>query len=179
MANYTVTAMINNKLVLLVFVTFLPISLISGQGLEIYLVNHNHPDFTKEYTYDHCYYCFEPHKSDLYDSALVMESDIVTFIWEKQSITLSDEGLQKLENLTIPLQGLAAAFTINGEPIYGFWLWNIVSSVGCDRVFALIYPDTCATLKIGFGLPENFAKGNDPRFDERIKQYLKTQELIK
>jgi hypothetical protein len=171
--------MINNKLVLLAFILFLPISHISGQGLEIYLVNHDYPDFKKEYTDEHCYYCFEPQKCNLYDTSLIKQSDIINFNWEKQSITLSDEGLHKIKNLTIPLQGLAAAFTIDGEPIYGFWLWNILSSFGCDRVFALIYPDTSETLKIGFGLSKKFAEGDDPRFDERLKQYLTTQGLIK
>jgi hypothetical protein len=76
------------------------------------------------------------------------------------------------------LSGLAVTLTIDKEPIYGFWLWNPVSSFGCDGTFAFVYPNS-KNLTIEFGLPKDYAKGTDPRFNRKIKDYLTKINLIK
>ena len=146
----------------------------AGQGLEIYLVKHDFPNFTNEKRAD-CYYCFSPIKNDLFDKPLLVESDIQYFEWTNQQIKLTDVGLDKIKKLDIPLQGLAAAIVVDGQPVYGFWFWNIISSFGCDRVFT--YPTL--DFKIAFGLPSDNTKGEDPRFDSKLREYLTKSGLIK
>jgi hypothetical protein len=135
-------------------------------GLEIYQVNIEYPDFTKQPKLE-CYYCFEPQKRDLFDEPIIMESDIENFDWESQKITLTEEGKRKIHKVEIPLQGLPVAMVLNEKPIYGFWFWNGVSSFGCDRVFT--YPKG-GVFDLRFGHMKPY--GQDPRFDNRIKQYL-------
>lgn len=136
-------------------------------GIEIYQVRISNPDFTKALESE-CIYCFEPKKSDLYDEPIITESDIESFDWEKQQITLTEEGKHKMFETEIPLEGLPVAMVLNEKPIYGFWFWNMVSSFGCDRVFT--YPKM--DFKIKFGLPDNNTFGEDPRFDDGLKNYL-------
>lgn len=147
-----------------------------GQGLEIYLVKHDYPDFTKEHLDTSCYYCFKPNKIDLFDSALIKQSDIEYFDWEVQTIKLNANGIKKLIALKVPLKGMAAAISIDNEPIYGFWFWNIVSSFGCDWVCT--YPVNLG-FKLQFGLPTGNTKGIDPRFDKRIEDYIIKTNLKK
>ncbi|MET1259013.1 hypothetical protein ABV409_06710 [Flagellimonas sp. DF-77] len=138
-------------------------------GIEIYLVNKSHPDLYNEQIGElDCYYCFEPAKSDLFDKPLIEKNDIEKFDWNEQKIILSKRGTEKLNELHIPLRGLAVALVLNNEPIYGFWFWTLESSFGCDYVYT--YPKK--NFKIKYGLPKNFARGNDPRFDKRIATYL-------
>lgn len=146
-----------------------------GQGLEIYLVKHDYPDFTKKHSDSSCYYCFKPIKFDLFDSALIKQCDIEYFDWKSQVIKLNESGLKKLKALKIPLQGLAATIVIDKEPVYGFWFWNVVSSFGCDWVCT--YPDL--GFKLEFGLPAGNTKGKDPRFDKRIDDYIIKTRLKK
>lgn len=63
---------------------------------------------------------------------------------------------------------MPVAMMLNGEIIYGFWLWNVFSSFGCDRVFT--YPKMGFFIK--FGLPNDYIFGEDPRFDKRIEEFL-------
>ena len=136
------------------------------QGLSIYNAYHLSPDFT-ENANPNCYYCFEPNEDILYDYSLLSDYHIEKFDYENQQIILTELGRKIVENLEIPLLGLPVILTLNGEIIYGFWLWNYASSFGCDRVYT--YPKI--DFKIKFGLPQNNTFGNDPRFDERLKEY--------
>jgi hypothetical protein len=111
-----------------------------GQELELYQVKQDYPKFT-EAPYDtFCFCCYMPTQADLINGALINESDIEYFDWTSQEVKLSKNGMEKLIRVDIPLKGLPVTFTINGEPIYGFWLWNIVSSDGCDGVTAVVNP---------------------------------------
>ena len=58
--------------------------------------------------------------------------------------------------------------TLNEKIIYYLWFWNIDSSFGYDRVYTFPTVD----FKISFGLPKNNHFGNDPRFDEMLKNYI-------
>jgi hypothetical protein len=142
-----------------------------GQGLQIYLVQAS-PDFRESVK---CNYCFEVTDKIMFKSPLLEQSDIEFFDWESQTIQLKKEGQEKIEKLKIPLQGQAATIVIDGKPIYGFWLWNALSSFGCDRVYA--YPTL--NFKLEFGLPVDHATGQDPRFDNRIKDGLVRERLMK
>lgn len=130
--------------------------------MSIYKTYHLFPDFTDNTEVD-CYYCFEVDEDKLFDYPLLSDYHIEKFNYENQQIILTETGQRIIDNLKIPFQGLPIALTLNGEIIYGFWLWNDVSSFGCDRVYA--YPKL--DFKIKFGLPKNNSFGSDPRFDER------------
>ena len=136
------------------------------KGLSIYMAYHFYPDFT-ESTNSVCYYCFEPNEDNLFNFSLLSDYHIEKFDYENQQIILTELGQKIVENIEIPIQGLPVIMTLNGEIMYGFWLWNDISSFGCDRVYT--YPKL--DFKIKFGLPQNNTFGNDPRFDERLKEY--------
>ena len=146
-----------------------------SQGLEIYLVYQRYPNFTIEYPDDHCYYCLDLDNIDFNETALVSQSEILSFDWQNQVIELSDSAIQKLRNLNIPLQGLAVAFAINKKPIYGFWLWQYYSSFVCDRAFAYVYSDS-NILTIRFR--KEYTKGEDPRYNDELRVYLINLKLI-
>lgn len=144
-------------------------------GLEIYLVKRPFPDFSVKQGDNYCYYCFEPKEADLFPEPLITENDIEYFDWDKQKIKLNIHGKSKIDSLDIPLQGIAVAMVLNGKPIYGFWFWNLLSSFGCDRVYT--YP--AIGFEIEFGLPDDYKKGEDPRYDEELFEYLKTTTLLR
>jgi len=136
------------------------------QGLSIYKTYHFYPDFTKN-TKPDCYYCLKENEDNLYDYSLLSDYHIKKFDYKNQQIILTELGQKIVEKLEIPLQGLPVVLTLNGQIIYGLWLWNEVSSFGCDRVYT--YPKL--NFKIKFGLPQNNTFGKDPRFDKRLKEY--------
>lgn len=136
------------------------------KGLSIYRVYEYFPDFTKEEKPD-CYYCLNITDENLFEHTLISDWQIKNFDYKNQVIELTESGKREIEKLEIPLQGFPVALTLNGEIIYGFWLWNTYSSFGCDRVFS--YPNLDFALR--FGKPEEFKFGSDPRFDERLKKY--------
>jgi hypothetical protein len=47
MSNYKKTALMKFRMIILLIFGFSLVNEVSGQGLEIYLVKHNYPDFTK------------------------------------------------------------------------------------------------------------------------------------
>ncbi|HHS95836.1 MAG TPA: hypothetical protein ENJ45_04535 [Phaeodactylibacter sp.] len=136
--------------------------------LEIYKLKHPHPDVRNKQHKD-CFYCVPLKKDILYDEPLLVESDIADFDWKRQKIILTASGKEKIKKLHIPMQGLAVAFVLEGEPVYAFWMWSKRSSYGCDRVYT--YPRT--DFMLGFGLPKGFEYGEDPRYDERLERYVR------
>ena len=162
-----------NLLFSLVFsILVIPANQDAQEGLAIHLVDQPYPDFTQGNK--ECYYCFELQKEKISDQPILTEDDIASFDWDSQQIMLTDAGKEKVLKLNIPLPGLAVAFVLNGEPVYGFWFWNSLSAFTCDRV--------CATptkeFKITFGLPGVKPYGSDPRFDDTLKAYV-TKNLKK
>jgi len=143
-------------------------------GLEIYLIEQNFPDFTKDRKESDCYYCFEAKKEILFTDPLIKQSDIEYFDWDRQFIKLTNSGKEKIDSIKIPLQGLPVAMVLNGNPIYGFWFWNLRSSFGCDRVFT--YPKL--DFRIKFGLPATNTNGKDPRYNYLILEHILKSGLI-
>ncbi len=145
-----------------------------SQNLEIYQVKQSYPNTYIE-SKPNCYYCFKPTIDQLYEKPIITENDIVSFNWETQTIKLTDEALKKIAELQIPLQGLAVAITINKEVIYGFWFWNISSSLGCDYVYT--FPRS--KFQIFFHKPFNGGISEDPRFDDKLKTYIENSNINK
>ena len=137
------------------------------KGLSLYQVYGN-PLSESQKKKRECNYCFIPSENNLYDYALISEYQIELFDFKNQKIVLTKEGKRIVEKLEIPLEGMPLALTLNGEILYVIWLWNLKSSFGCDRVYT--YPKLDFALK--FGLPKDFKFGEDPRFNEKLKEYL-------
>ncbi len=156
-----------NFLLSLVFsIAVLPGNQDAQEGLAIYLVDQPYPNFSEGEK--DCYYCFDLSKDKLSDQPILTQADIASFDWDNQQVTLTDEGKEKVANLEIPLPGLAVAFVLNGEPVYGFWFWNSLSAYTCDRVCTTPTKD----FKITFGRPGVEPYGEDPRFDAGLKVYV-------
>jgi hypothetical protein len=115
-----------------------------------------------------CKYCFDLETTKLNPVPILSEEDIENFNWKNQQIILTEKGKHKFTDLKIPLSGLPIVITLNGEKIYSLWFWNAISSSGCDRVFTFPTID----FKIKFGLPRTFSFGTDPRFNEKLRQYV-------
>lgn len=152
----------NKKLLIAIFIFLLSTLSSFGQGLEIYLIKIDNNDKEKS-----CTYCT--------DSALIKQSEIKYFDWDRQIIELTESASTKLEKLKVPLSGLDAVITINKKPIYKFSFWAGQSSIGCEGVLSYISNN----IVLEFGLPKDFAKGNDPRFNPILKEYLIKTKLIK
>ncbi|GAB5526207.1 MAG: hypothetical protein Roseis2KO_40790 [Roseivirga sp.] len=138
------------------------------KGLSVYRAYHTYPNFSENSKPD-CYYCFSPNEDNLFDYPILSDYHIEKFDYENQRVVLTELGQIIVKNIEIPLQGLPVIMTLNGEIIYGFWLWHEISSFGCDRVYT--YPRI--NFKMKFGLPHNNTFGDDPRFDQRLKEYSK------
>lgn len=139
-------------------------------GIEIYEVKSGFLNSNQEQR-NACSCCFQEDSLRLSDKPLLSQTDIKKFDWENQKIHLTQSGKQKLNTLEIPLQGLPVAMVLNGDMIYPFWFWNPVSSFGCEGVYT--YPTL--EFEIRFGLPDTVSSRKDPRFDARLKQYLKLE----
>jgi len=137
------------------------------KGLSLYQVYGN-PLIESQKKKRECNYCFTPSENNLYDYPLISEYQIEMFDFGNQRIVLTKAGKRIIEKLEIPLEGMPLVFTLNGEILYVLWLWNLKSSFGCDRVYT--YPKLDFALK--FGLPEDFKFGEDPRYNEKLKEYL-------
>jgi hypothetical protein len=131
-------------------------------GIEFFFVE-NYKNLNSD-----CKYCFDLETAKLESIPILNEEDIKHFNWKNQQIILTEKGKHKFTDLKIPLSGLPVIITLNGRKIYSLWFWNAVSSFGCDRVFAFPTID----FKIQFGLPKNYSFGTDPRFNEKLREYV-------
>ncbi|MFN8255713.1 MAG: hypothetical protein U0W24_08500 [Bacteroidales bacterium] len=100
------------------------------------------------------------------ETPLLDKYDIDRFDWTSSKIYLTQSGIKKIKELKVPLKGLPFVIKLNGVIIYGAWLWNMVSSYGCDRVWTFQDPIK-NELKLEFGLG-GFKCGTDPRKDESL-----------
>ncbi|TVZ14608.1 hypothetical protein JM81_0813 [Maribacter sp. MAR_2009_72] len=139
-------------------------------GIEIYQLNWRSIDFLENNRKGN--YCdLKINQEDLFDKPILTDSDIAHFDWNSQELILTEKGRVKIDLLKIPLDGLAVAMILNGEIIYGFWFLNSESPYGCGGV----YSEPKLDFKLKFGQADGYDYGKDPRFDSRIKEYLKTR----
>jgi len=152
---------------LIILIIFLSISCSSykdEQEIEIYEAKISQSDILLMLKND-CKYCFDAKKIAKPHSPLLSKKEIKHFDYKNQTIYLTEKGKQKVKDLSIPLRGKPMILTLNGEIIYGFWFWNVLSSFVCDRVYT--YPRM--DFKLEFGLPYESSYGEDPRYDDRLK----------
>ncbi|WNJ18174.1 hypothetical protein [Pontibacter sp. G13] len=125
-----------------------------------------------------CTYCLDIGQTDLSQSPLLSIQDIEYYDWGVHTLKLTEQGVAKLSQLTIPDEGLAFAIYVEGEPVYGGWLWSPTSSHGCDRVYAMRWAGR-PVLQFSFGLPANYAKGEDPRSHPSIQAVFERFDKLK
>ena len=113
-----------------------------------------------------CAYYIDLENCELNETPFLDKYDIDRFDWTLSNIYLTQSGIKKIKEQKVPLQGLPFVIKLNGVVIYGAWLWNLVSSFGCDRVWTFQDPNK-NELKLEFGLG-GFKCGNDPRKDESL-----------
>ena len=141
-------------------------------GLSIYQVYRKAPQFNVGDELPDCLYCFSPHEEELFDSPLIADYEVEKFDFEKQQMFLNPRGQRSIEDLEIPVEGLPVVMTLNGEILYGFWLWVRHSSVGSDFIYSFPKED----FKIIFGKINQSEYGSDPWFDPRFKEYLENRK---
>ncbi|SNR92297.1 hypothetical protein [Flavobacterium sp. ov086] len=157
------------KYLIIIFFSFITFGYSIGpnqSGLKIYGVKGSF-----ESSFQNCTKCFDVNLVELSKKPILEESDFESFNWDNQQITLNDSGKQKIKKTTIQLSGLPVVMVLNNKRIYGFWFWNMFSSIGCDQIYT--YPKI--DFKIKFGLPTNYAIGEDLRFNRLLEQYVKTR----
>jgi hypothetical protein len=113
-----------------------------------------------------CLYYIDIENCEMNETPFLDKNDIERFDWISSKIYLTQSGIKKINEQKVPLKGLPFVVKLNDVVIYGAWLWNLVSSFGCDQVWTFQYPNK-NELKLEFGLG-GFKCGADPRKDESL-----------
>ena len=107
---------------------------------------------------------------------LIAEEDIIWYDPERHEMELTDETLERIKSLQIPVSGGPDFVVCVGpERIYGGAFWTPVSSMSFDGV--VIWPmldPSERTIRIQPGNPSSeWFQGEDPRADRRILRALR------
>ena len=111
----------------------------------------------------------------LEDEPLISIDDIVRYDKTTHEIQLTDEGYEKIHNLSIPTNGKAFVVCVNGEKIYSGAFWAAYSSLSFDEIIIdpLLATKESPVIQITLGYPgSSFFQGKDLRSDSRIMQVL-------
>jgi len=117
---------------------------------------------------------------------------IAAYDWSTHTITLNKRGIEQwnsfhtytdIPKLRQSLYQKDFAVKVNGEEIYRGRFYSTLSSMSYDSVVildAIMKLDTAHnTIQIDFGYPvSGFGRGEDPRNDARIFDYLEKADLI-
>lgn len=95
---------------------------------------------------------------------IISDEDIVYYKKTSHDIKLTEEGAEKIEQLSlkVPLNGTKFMIKVNGEEIYGGWFWSPISSIPCSGVVIMTLVRN-ETIKIETGYPSSHFRGEDPR----------------
>ncbi len=127
---------------------------------------------------------YELDELKLAEDPLIATKDIVDYHWETQTINLSEDAYKKLMAAFsggMPMSGLPFVITAHDERIYAGAFWSQASSLTFDGVVIWQPFDPAgAPLFITLGYPtQDFFTGEDPRYDERLKQALEDADLLR
>jgi len=141
-------------------------------GFSIHLLAHNVP----------------PHQLavlshlELEKDPLLSVEDIASYNQATHEIELTAAGYQKIQALSVPLDGKAFAVCVGGQPVYAGAFWVAYSSLSFDGIVIDITRATQdnPVLPIRLGYPDPaFFHGDDPRSDPRILQALEQAGKLK
>lgn len=117
-------------------------------------------------------------KVELDNYQLLTEKHIVSYDWDTHTITLTKEGIQRIPaSSLIGVRGRSFVIVADGERCYLGAFWSSFSSFSCPVPVINIHkadsPIGSGRIQIERAYPSaRFAKGADPRFDDRIKKVL-------
>lgn len=106
---------------------------------------------------------------------LISQAEILKYTFQTHTIHLTREGVDKLTNLQVPVNGIAFAACVDGKQIYRGSFWAAYSSLSYNGVIIdpLLVSQDNPYLEIHLGYPgESFFTGQDPRGDQRIMNKL-------
>ena len=139
------------KLFFIILILALSVSICDAQKkdtcchVELYLLNGTYtfrPDGFSPIGY------YMPVHAYLADTPLVHDDEITGYEVPRDStqpfyLNLKESTAHRLDSIAkkAPLfDGLPIAVVVDGEPVYGVYLWNINSSFGCDWILAIPCP---------------------------------------
>jgi len=119
---------------------------------------------------------------ELIDPPLLTEQDIISYQKSTHEIELSAIGVDKLQQMDVPVSGIAFAICVDREPIYTGAFWAAYSSLSYDGVVidpTLVSPEN-PVIQVNLGYPgASFYRGDDPRSDPRIITALEKAGVLK
>jgi hypothetical protein len=119
---------------------------------------------------------------DLAEKPLLTIDDIISYRKATHEIELTAAGYDRIDRLSIPVNGKAFAVCVDGQPIYAGAFWVGYSSLSFDGVVidALRASREQPVLQIQLGYPgADFFHGDDPRSDPKILQALEEAGKIR
>lgn len=109
------------------------------------------------------------------DELVISDKEIIAYNKSSHEITLTQDGINKVENLNlkVPMDGLGFVIKIEREPIYQGWFWSPISSLPCSGVVIQTFV-TDKTIQIQVGYPNSDFQDNDPRSNPIIFDYFES-----
>ncbi len=110
---------------------------------------------------------------------VISDDDIVSYNKYSHEIELTEEGVEKIEALNVPLSGRPFIVKINGEQIYNGSFWSPISSKPHSGIIIeTLFQNN--TIKIEKGYPTSeFFEGLDLRNHPKVFNYLEKVEKLK
>jgi len=110
-----------------------------------------------------------------HDELVISDGDIIYYNGSSHEIRLTEEGAQKIEELSmrVPLNGTRFVMKIKGEDIYDGWFWSPISSLSCSGIVieTLVRNNT---IRIETGYPSSYFQGEDPRSNPKIFDHFQS-----
>ena len=110
-----------------------------------------------------------------HNELVISDGDIIFYNGSSHEIRLTEEGAQKIEELSmrVPLNGTRFVMKIKGEDIYDGWFWSPISSLPCSGIVieTLVRNNT---IRIETGYPSSYFQGEDPRSNPKILDYFQS-----
>ena len=110
------------------------------------------------------------------DELIISEKEIIVYDGGLHEITLTEEGIKRIEDLIqiLPFNGTRFVLRIRGEEMYRGWFFSPTSSLPCSEVVILTFiQDNTIQIDAGYPSPSNF-QGEDPRSNSKVFDYFRS-----
>lgn len=105
------------------------------------------------------------------DELVISEQEIIYYNKTSHEIKLTDTGVEKIEDLQVPVNGADFVIKVEGEEIYRGAFWSPISSLSYNG-FVIETLVTDNSIKIVVGYPSSQFQGEDARENTKIFNYL-------
>jgi len=121
-----------------------------------------------------------PARIELEDKPFISTQDIISYSKETHEIELTDDALEKVRNLDVPIKGRPFAVCLGQEIIYTGAFWTPISSIGFNGIIIMKPLAKSEYIQLEPGYPsESFYNGDDPRNNPRILECLQRSGKLK